>query len=77
LLFGIIASDRRAAEDRGAAEDDGRDCEELVAGACVGLCLAEVGDINEGGEARDRSGQNVHEREPSFDGNAGMAGAFG
>ena len=41
-----------AAEDRRAAEDDRRDRQQLVAGAGVGLGLAEVGDVDDRRQAR-------------------------
>src|SRR5687768_6089212 len=50
-----------AAKNGGAAEDHGGDCRQFKAGAGVGFGLAEVGDINNRGDASEEAGEGVDE----------------
>ena len=66
-----------AAEDRRPAHHDGGDRQQLIAGAGVGLRLPQVRHINDGRQARDQAREDIDERHPALDRDAGMAGAFG
>jgi hypothetical protein len=65
-----------AAEDARAAEHDGGDGEEFVAGAGVGLGLAEARRVDDRGEGGDEAGEHVDLGEAAVDGQAGEAGAL-
>src|SRR5207249_1996476 len=54
-----------------------RDRQQLIAGAGVGLRLPQVRHINDGCQARDQAREDIDERQPALDRDAGVAGAFG
>src|SRR5262249_27760866 len=65
-----------SAENRGAAENDRGDSGQLIAAAGVGLGLAQVGNVNDGGERGDHTREQIDKRDASTHRNAGIAGAL-
>ena len=64
-----------AAEYRRAPEDDCRNGVELVAGAGVRFRLAEMRDVDDGGQARHHSREHIHERDAPCDRYPGVSRA--
>src|ERR1051326_6793494 len=65
------------AEDARSAKNYSSNGIEFVARAGVGFRLAEARSVNDRGERSDEASEDVCQGNPPFNGNAGVAGAFG